>query len=294
LDAFAGACYRLRRSALLRWVFLALGVIALGLLLFSRPGAVENQSVREAELGSISLSSQDSYVRVRGVIDTAGAYRTQYRLGDISLYGGRYLPLVDTESFDMIFVADDGLPPYTPGMTVTLVGQVVLGTGAQPPYYLQSGYPPNVVLANLLARLGAVMLVALVTAALLALAVEQLDYALPLPWGRPRQTQDAPALLWSGGLGRQFGETYLRNLPAKFNATPHEARFESAQPEVAWTVSVRRLKSVQLFDVATRYGGLPAARLRFEDERGLQRHGVIASNSASSRDAVVKVLSLIR
>jgi hypothetical protein len=59
-------------------------------------------------------------------------------------------------------------------------------------------------------------------------------------------------------------------------------------------VQVRRVKTVQLFDVATPYGGMPAARLRFEDERGLQRSGVIATNSSASRDAVLRVLTLIR
>jgi hypothetical protein len=46
--------------------------------------------------------------------------------------------------------------------------------------------------------------------------------------------------------------------------------------------------------VASKYGALPAARLRFEDERGLLRHAVIAANTAQSRDAVLEVLSLIR
>jgi hypothetical protein len=160
--------------------------------------------------------------------------------------------------------------------------------------FLQVGYPPNVVLANILARLGVVILMVLVFVALLAWLVERLDYAMPLPWGKSRQAQNAPALLWFGELGRQFNETYVRSQPATFNATPHEARFESARPRGLWSVSVRRLKSVQLFDVATPYGGLPAARLRFEDERGLQRRGVIATNSAASRDAVLQVLSLIR
>lgn len=273
---------------------MGLGVVALGMMLFSRPGAAENQAVRDADLGSITIASVDTYVRVTGILDTAGAYRTQYRLGDINLYGGRYIPLVNTRSFDAIYVVDEDLPPHTPGMTVTLVGQVVMGTGAQPPLFLQAGYPPNVVLANFLARLGGVMLVGLLTIALLAWVVERLDYALPLPWGGARPAGAAPPLLWFGALGRQFDETYLRSEPTAFNATPHEARFEGAQAGGSWSVSVRRLKSVQLFDVATPYGGLPAARLRFEDERGLQRHGVIASSSSASRDAVVKVLSLIR
>jgi hypothetical protein len=294
LDAFAAACYRVRRSALARWAFIGLAVISLGLALFSRPGAVENQAIRDSAVGEISISSLRTYVRVIGVLNPSGAYRTQYALGNINLYGSRFVPFVSPNSLDVVYVIDENLPNAAADATITLVAQVVEGVGQQPPLYLQIGYPPNVVLANVLARLGMLLLLALMVIALVAWLVERFDYAVPLPWSAPQNVANAPALLWFGELGRQFNDTYIRSQPAQFNATPHEARFEAVEPRGLWSVSVRRVKWVQLFDVATPYGGMPAARLHFEDERGLQRRGVIAANSSQSRDAVLRVLSLIR
>jgi hypothetical protein len=294
LDAFAAACYRLRRSAVARWLTIALAIFALGLALFSRPGQVENQSVRDANISSISISSIDTYVRVTGILDYAGAYRTNYNLGGIELYGGRYVPLVSVDLTDAIFVADENLPQSLTGESVTFVAQVVAGTGAQPPLFLQIGYPPNVVLANTLARAGTLLLAAVLLVVFVIWLVERFDYAIPLPWQVKTAPAQAPTLMWYGDLGRQYNDTVLRSYPAEFNATPHEARFESAEPKGLWQVSIKRLKSVQLFEVASKYGALPAARLRFEDERGLQRQAVIAAKTAQSRDAVLEVLSLIR
>ncbi len=294
LDAFSAACYQLRRSVLARWAFIALAVLAVGLSLFSRPGQIENQTVRDASISSITISSIDSYVRVTGVLDPAGAYRTRYNLGGIELYGSRYVPLASLDMAEAIFVADENLPRSTPGQPVTFVAQVVAGTGAQPPMYLQVGYPPNVVLANALSRIGSLLLAVILLLAFIVWLVERFDYALPLPWQVKAAPASAPALMWYGDLGRQYNDTVLRSAPAEFVATPHEARFESVQPKGLWQVSVKRLKTVQLFDLASRYGALPAARLRFEDERGLLRHAVIATNTPTSRDAVLKVLSLIR
>lgn len=294
LDAFAAACYRLRRSVLARWAFIALAVLSLGLALFSRPGQLENQTVRDADLSSITISSIDSYVRVTGFFDPSGAYRTSYNLAGIELYGGRYVPLVSPDLSEAVFVADENLPRSTPGQPVTFVAQVMAGVGAQPPLYLQIGYPPNVVLANALARAGMLLLAIMLLLAFVVWLVERFDYAIPLPWQVNTPPAAAPALMWYGDLGRQYNDTVLRSYPADFNATPHEARFESAHPKGMWQVSIKRLKSVQLFEVASKYGALPAARLRFEDERGLLRHAVIATNAPASRDAVLKVLSLIR
>lgn len=284
----------MRRSVLARWVFIALMVLAVGLALFSRPGQVENQTVRDAGLSSITISSIDSFVRVTGFFDPSGAYRTHYNLGGIELYGGRFVPLVSPDMSEAVFVADENLPRSSPGQPVTFVAQVVAGVGAQPPLYLQAGYPPNVVLANALARVASVLLVVLLLLAFVVWLVERFDYAIPLPWQVKTPPAPAPALMWYGDLGRQYNDTVLRSAPAEFKATPHEARFESVQPQGLWQVSVKRLKVVQLFEVASQYGALPAARLRFEDERGLLRHAVIATNTVPSRDAVLKVLSLIR
>lgn len=295
LDGFAAACYRLRRSFAARLAFLILMLIALGLTLFSRPGAAENSSVGAAQISDVSISTINTYLRLSGYLDPSRVYQTTYPLGGIQLRGSRYIPLVSPQSLAEVYVLDEGLPAYEPGREVTLVGQIVAGTGAQPPLYLQIGYPPNVVLANTLARAGTYLLVLLVAALLIAWLVHRADYAIPVPWSSSAGVvAGAPALSWSGDLGRQYNDVIVRNQPATFMATPHEARIESAEPKGLWSVAVRRLKSVQLFDVASRYGSLPAARIWFDDERGLSRRGVVATNSAASRDALLQVLSVIR
>ena len=269
--------------------------MSLGTTLFARPTQVENQTIRDATVSDISISSANTYVRVSGLLDTTGAYRTSYNLGDISLYGSRFVPLVVPGSTGAIAVIDENLPTHDASTPVTLVAQVLLGSGsAQPPLYLQVGYPPNVVLANVLARVGTTALLLVLTLMLIAWAVERMDYAIPLPWPVDLTAGPSPALLWYGELGRQYNDTVLRSQPAEFNATPHEARIDSSEPKGLWSVNIRRLKSAQLFEVATLYGSLPAARLRFEDERGLQRKGVVAMHSLEARDAVLRVLSLIR
>lgn len=162
LDGFAAACYHLRRSDLARWIFIALVVVALGLMLFTRPGQLENQTVREVAIGDISIASVNTYVRVSGVLDPTGAYRTSYNLGGFELYGSRYIPLMKPGTPDAIWVADENLPARDSGGYVTLVAQVMMGQGMQQPtLYLQVGYPPNVILANLLSRLGSVLLIVL-------------------------------------------------------------------------------------------------------------------------------------
>jgi len=295
LDTFAAVCYRVRRSALARWVFILLAVFSLGTTLFARPSQIENQTVRDATVNSISASYRDTYVRVTGRLDTLGIYRTSYDLGDLSQYGKQYVPLVEPGSAGAVLVADEGLPTHDPMAQVTLVALVVQGSGSnQPPLFLQVGYPPNVVIANALAHIGTTLLLVVLVLMLVAWAVERLDYAIPLPWPVNVIGQPSPAMLWFGELGRQYNDAMLRSQPAEFNATPHEARIDSRDPRGLWSVSIRRLKSAQLFEVATPYGSLPAARLRFEDERGLLRKGVIAMQSLEAREAVLRVMSLIR
>ncbi|MDW8351100.1 MAG: hypothetical protein RML99_04230 [Anaerolineae bacterium] len=294
LDGFAAAFYCLRRSNFARRAFILLVAIGLGLTLFARPGQIENQIVRDVAIWDISTASVNTYVRVSGVLDPAGAYTTGYNLGGLQLYGSRYVPLVAPGTPHAIWVADENLPTRDSIAYVTLVAQVMMGQGMQqPPLYLRVGYPPDVVLANFLARLGSILLILMLIAALVAWAIARLDYAIPLLWSA-RPAAHLPELLWFGELGRQFDDLVVRSAPTRLSATPHEARFESADPAGPWSVVVRRLKQAQLFDAATRYGRMPAARLHFEDERGLQRRGVIATDSAESRDAILRVLSLIR
>ena len=100
--------------------------------------------------------------------------------------------------------------------------------------------------------------------------------------------------MWFGDLGKEYGEVVVREMPCDFAATVHEVRFDSQTPKLPWRVCVRRLRSAQTTSLATRFGPMPAARIHFEDERGLSRRAVFAANSITNRDQVLQVMCLIR
>lgn len=176
----------------------------------------------------------------------------------------------------------------------TLVGYIEIGTGELPPFYLVVGDPPNVRLANLLARIGLGVMAGGALLLLLMLIIHKMNYALPALWQHSPAVVDAPSLMWFGELGRQYSDVVLRGESSRFVAGIHEARIEPSKPQRGWSVSIRRLRNAELFDLATSHGPVPAIRLKFEDERGLIRRGVLATNSIAARDAVLNVLALIR
>ena len=290
LDRVAAITERLHHSRAARLIFIALLAASALSLMLARPGQVENQIVREATPAEIGISSLGTYVRVTGILDVNGAYRTQYRLGIIQLQGGRYIPLTVPDSFSAVYVLDEGVPSHTPGEFVTIVGQVVPGVGAQPTVFIQPGYPPDVVLAQTVARVGGVALAMLIGLALLGGGIRRLDYALPAPSGASTTAHDAPDLLWFGSLGREYDDAIVRSAAVTFQATPFEGRLSGSD----WHVPIRRLRLAHLFTLATRWGSLPAARVWFEDNRGLHRRGVIAARRADVLDAVLQVLSRMR
>jgi hypothetical protein len=296
LDAFAGACYRFRRSVFARLAFLALMLLALGTTLFARPKQIENQTVKNYTLREISISSIGSYARVTGVLNPLSAFRTNYRVGSaITLYGSRFVPLVNVNTSDYIYILDEGLPETDRVNVTTIVGEVMMGTGQQPPLYLRVGLPPNVVLANTLARIGIGVIGLGVFTVLLLSIMSRLDYAIPFPLDvRSTYNDRAPNLIWFGDLGKQYNDAVLRGEPTRLSATIHEAKFSSERENFEWSTSLKQLKSAQLLSIASHYGVLPAARIKFVDERGLRRRAVIATQSKDSRNSVLEVLGLIR
>jgi len=293
LDGIAAACYVLQHSRPARRLLIALALLAIALLFFARPEQLEQQIVSNVSIGEITTAYDGRFVRVGGFVVTPDAYRTRYRLGGSELLDKGYMPLIAVDETQVIWVA--GTEPIedraVSAYFVTLVAQVVRNQGdQQPALYLRVGRPPSVLLMRTLAWLSRVLLATLLVLAAALWLARRLDYALPLPWPAS-QTPTAPPLLWFGSLGRPFSECIVRSRPVQLSLRPYEARFESAS---GWGVSVRRLRRAHLFQAATRYGGLPAMRLHFEDERGLQRRGVLATNSNEARQAILQALSLIR
>ncbi len=289
-DRVAEIAMRLHRARAARLIFFALLIASSLSLMFAQPGRVENQTIRTTTPAEIGISSIGTYVRVTGILDTSGAYRTQYRLGVIQLQGGRYIPLTVPDSYSAVYVLDEDLPPHAPGEYVVVVGQVVTGVGAQPPIFIQPGYPPDVVLAHTIARVGGILLVLLLALAAVGWWIRRRDYALPLLFSAPRVASAAPDLIWFGRLGREHDEAFVRNAEVQFQATSFEGRLSAT----GWRVVIRRLRAARLFTVASLWGSMPAARITFEDNYGLSRSGVIAARNRPTLDAVLQVLSHLR
>ena len=293
LDGTATACYSLNHNTPTRRLLAALVLLSISGLLFIRPDALEQQLIAEVTISELSSAKAGSFVRVSGFLVTADAYRTRYQLREAHFTEQGYAPLISEDKSQVVWVRGANLSgdETISAEHVSLVGQVVLGQGdQQPALYLRVGWPTEVLLAQGVAWLSRVLLAALLSLAGLAWLAARLDYALPLPWP-VGHTRDAPTLLWFGSLGRPFSEYVVRGRPVQLALLPHEARFESPN---GWAVTVRRLRRAHLFEAATRYGGLPAMRLHFEDERGLPRRGVLATNSHEARQTLLQALSLIR
>lgn len=295
-DTTANACYLFRNSAVARAVFIMLMLAAVGTAVFARPKQLENLTVKNYALRDISVSTADQYVRVSGMFKPDEAYKRYLRLNSIfgQGFGSKFIALADPSSGATIWVLDENLPELEQNAAATFVGRIELGAGELPPIYLAVGDPPNVRLANFLARVGIGVMGAGVAFLALLVVVHRAQYALPALWQRAPAVNDAPPLLWFGELGRQYDDVVLRCAPANFVAGIHEGKIESARVPGQWSVSVRRLRKAVMFDLATAQGPLPAVRLRFEDERGLWRTGVIATNSTAARDALMTMLGLIR
>ena len=281
-----------RTARLLLWLMALAGMVS---LLFARPNQLENASVRTYKLSEVKISTANNWVRVNGVLLPIKGYQTRFDLGTIELRGGRFIPMTHPEAADPLWVLDEDVPDYRPGVPVTVVGVIRLGTGDQPSLYLQPGLPPNVRLANFVARVGSVALIISILLSSLAWLARFANYALTAPVEtHSALATNAPSFLWFGDLGKEYGEVVVREMPCAFVATVHEVRFDSQTPQLAWRVYVRRLRSAQLTSLATAFGPMPGARIFFEDERGLTRRAVFAANSASNRDQALQVMCLIR
>jgi hypothetical protein len=294
LDALARVAYAAHHHRWLKIGILAALVLSVGAAALARPVFNEDTRVYPLALRDIASTSVGRYVQVTGLLQPRAGYQTRFDIGGLTLNGSRYVPMMGEGAYDPLFVLDRDLPAVPEsGAEVTLVGKLVAGTGQQPPYYLEAGYPPDVGLLNALARAGVALLAAVIVVLAGGYAIRRSDYALSVPFAAPSARPGTPAVLWYGDLGRAHGSLALREAPAAFSASRSEAVIESLDPLAAWRVSVRRLDSAEPTLVASRHGALPAARIDFEDERGLARRGVIAADSPATRDALIESLRFV-
>ncbi len=275
LNLVSEVAYRARYSRAANVAFVVALAICVALLALARAEGQEDTTVIPFDGNSSLVSRLNHYVSVVGVLLPERAFRTQFEVGGLKLRGARYVPLIIEGASDPLLILDKNLPPFSADGQVRLVGKIQAG-GAQVPYYLEVGEPPNIPLQNAWARAGAIGGVALLVLALTAWLIARADYAITV--GRPA-AGPAPAgvgALWFGSLGAGLGHAVVRQAPVAVTRMRDEIRLESCASRPSWTIHIREVRSVQPVHVATAYGPLPAARIAFQDERGLLRRGTIA------------------
>ena len=277
LNATSVLAYRLRHSRIASIGFVLGLIVCIGLIALARADNWEDTTLYDVRPASSLIAFRDRYVRVSGVLARDQAYQTQADVGGLKLSGGRYLPLTIAGRSEPLFVYDANLPVPNADGTTTIIGKMQLGTGAQPPFYIDVGNPPDIPLQNLLARIGLAVGTALLLLALISWLIGKSDYALST-FGNTNTVALAPSgvgALWFGSLGAEFGNATVRHAPVQVRKTAHELRLESEASRPPWAVRIHDLRKVAKTNIATTYGTLPGARIEFQDERGLIRKGTL-------------------
>lgn len=289
LNGLADLAYRLRYGRAPRLAF-ALGmIISIGLISLARVEDDEAMRIIPFDADSSPVALLNRYVSVAGVLITHRAFQTEVAVGGLKLSGARYVPLLVEGASDPLPVLDERLPQ--PGLDgrVQLIGKIQEGS-AQVPYYLQVGEPPNIPLQNALAQLGIAGAVLLLTGAFVVWWIGRADYALAV--GRlastPQPTSAGIGALWFGSLGAGYGRAVVRAAPVAVVEAAHEIRLDGLASQPPWSVHIRDVCSVRPVHIATAFGVLPGARIVFQDERGLSRHGTLVLGGDVHADAVLR------
>jgi hypothetical protein len=295
LDGLARLCFYFDQRRIASALGILLGLSAMSMIAFGRPNSTNQPKFREASINDINFRDVNNYVRVTGVLAPNRTRQVDYRLGNIVVRGSRYIPMFAPGVFDPLYVLDEGLPDSMfNGLPTTLTGIINVGTSSQhPSLYLEVASPPNTQMLSLLAQIGVILLVFVCLFYLIKWWVRKYDYVITSP---TKATKPLPTaeVFWFGDLGRAFDGSFARFAPVQISAKAIEAQLNLlAGRKGSFYVIIRRLGYAQLLNVATSLGTLPAARIEFEDERGLRRHGTLAFSSNATRDVVLDVLRYV-
>lgn len=299
IEKVAELCHRLRYSGRARIGLIVVVLTAFAAVLFSRPEQMVQLTVSDVLISSVDAAAVNRYVRVSGMFRPDETFKRYLRLNEIlgKGFGPGFAPLVDPSSGAVLWVLDDGLPAPEANAPVTFIGRVTLDGSEAPVYYLVVGAPPAVRIAQWLASLGVAMLIGAGLAVLLIAAAARWHFALPSLWRASDEVApDSDATLsYYGALGYAFDNVQLRAAPVRLAVGVHEVcltPFDAAG--ASWSVVVRRVMSVDLFDVATRAGARAAMRLQFEDDHGLLHSVVLAAPSRRARGRVMELFVNLR
>ncbi len=292
-DRIAGSAYTAHTSRIARIAYAAAFVVCIFLISLARPETEQSrQGIYDPGPQVSVMATYGRYVRLTGRLDMDHVYQTEMKLGPITLKGGRYIPFIVPGLVYELYLLDANLSAPNPDGTYTVVGQFVAGTGQQPSLYFEISYPPDVSLQNMLARAGIAIAIALIVVGLVTWLIRRADYALSA--GQRSEADalpDGPDWLWYGSLGAAYENAFVRQMPVlvEAGAKPGRLNLRPADGDM-WTVNMSRLHSARPDVIATAYGARPAARITFEDERGLTRSGVLVARSVAARDALLSRL----
>ncbi len=288
LNAVSELAYRAWHSRTIRVAFV--GALGVCIVLLALARGEEDTTVLPFDGSSSPVARLNRYVSVVGTLRPESAFQTQVEIGGLRLSGARYIPLVIPGASDPLFVLDKDVPRPDVDGKVHLVGKIQEG-GAQMPYYLEIGQPPNIPLQNALARAGLLVATALLLAAVVAWWIGRSDYALAVAEPPVDSAPAGVGALWFGSLGPQFGHAVVRQAPVVVVEARAGIRLESSASGPPWTVHICDVVSARPTGIATAWGALPAARIEFHDERGLLRRGTLAvGGEARARDALSALL----
>ena len=277
LNRVSDLAFRLRQSRVAGVAFVLALVACVVLIAMARAENWEDTNIYAMTSRSSLTSAGGRYVRVTGTLLPDKAYTTQANFGGLNLSGGRYIPLIIDGATDPVFIADSNLPQADASGRVEVVGKMQMGQGAQPPFFIEVGNPPDIPTQNLLARIGLLAALGLLALWLLAWWIGRRDYALGMSGAAPAPAIVGTGALWFGSLGAEYGNAVVRHVPVQLNKASNEIKLESPASRPPWSVRIRELRSARPASIATAYGPLPAARVEFQDERGLIRKGTIAA-----------------
>jgi hypothetical protein len=292
-NSIASGVFRTQRTRLGMFGPLVVLIVVLGMLSQATAADFVDTRVYVFDGQSSPITLMNKYVRVRGTLLPAQAHTVNAGGGEgkFSLIGSRYVPVIIEGATDPLYVYDGNLPavPETGG-PVELVG-LISNKQSFPPIFLDVGNPPNIPLKNTVALIGIGLGLLLIGWLLLGAALRAFDFAPPALRAGNRLGIGA---FWYGGLGSAFANGAVREAPVRVGQARGEVHFEAADADAGWTVRVREPGQIKSLAVCTSFGALPALRLRFVDERGQQRAGVIAFGDAAERADVLERLRQLR
>jgi hypothetical protein len=289
LDTLAHAAFVAQAGRVGRWLPVLTLVAAIGLISLARPEDFVDTRVYDLGGETSMVALVGKYVRVSGKLVPAQAANSESSLGQTAVQGSRYVPLYVERRPDPLYVLDQDLPSVaSDGATVELIGRIETA-GGFPGVYLAQGNPPNIPLQNQAARLGIVLVAAVLGWWLLVWAMGRVDYAPSVSGGASHKAA-AATLLWSGALGSVQRNLRVRAAPVTLVKAQHELRLEPSSRDLGWAVHLRQLQQATRTQVASPVGVRPAARIVFVDERGQTRSGTVAGE-AEEIDALLFQLS---